>query len=482
MATASVTSPSCTWLVCCCLHKQQPSLFQSSKRWVSKRRNLSGFISSFCGSLMNSCLVFEPPFGESLFSFSNTSSNRIARKQRRIAAHSGKSMVVTVQPSKEVSTESKPHSHTKQRQVVVTGMGVVTPLLGHEPDDFYTDLLEGVSGISDIDGFDCSSFPNVIFLAGGWVAPKLSKRADKFMLYMLTVMNELDKTRCVLIGSGMGGMKVFNDAIEALRISYKKMDTPFASTNMCSAMLAIDLGWMVPNYSISTAVPFSSFCILNAPNHITRGEADVMLWGGSDSVIIPSSLGGFVACRALSKRNEDQPKLHAIGNRDGFVMGEGAVVLLLEELDHAKKRGSTIYAEFIGGSYNSDAYHMTEPHPDGIKMSIVNYVYAHATSTEAGDLKEYQSIIRCFGQNPDLRVFSIKSVISHLLGAADVMEAVAGNMDGWVHPNVILENPEEGVSLVSLFWPKLQTTKSMNRQSCSWRIFTQYEPNLPQIC
>jgi len=200
-------------------------------------------------------------------------------------------MAVSV-PLNEIAETNK-HQIT-QRRVVVTGMGVVTPL-GHDPDVFYNNLLEGVSGISKIERFDCSIFPTRIageiksFSTEGWVVPKLSKRMDKFMLYMLTagkkaleyggiteeVMRELDKTKCgILIGSAMGGMKVFNDAIEALRISYKKMNpfcVPFATTNMGSAMLAMDLGWMGPNYSISTACATSNFCILNAANHIIRG-------------------------------------------------------------------------------------------------------------------------------------------------------------------------------------------------------------------
>ncbi|OVA08309.1 Beta-ketoacyl synthase [Macleaya cordata] len=532
-ASSSVTSPLCTWLVAACMsvdfekeHSPFPksSLFQSSKRlcrWARKRSLVSrcnrvpgadsprGLISAFCGSsiqgLMNSCLAFEPCeeyysskglssslafFGENGFSLFGSNTGRITRKQRRMnrAAHAGKAMAVAVQPSKEVSTKKKPL--TKQRRVVVTGMGVVTPI-GHDPDVFYNNLLEGVSGISEIEAFDCSQFPTRIageiksFSTDGWVAPKLSKRADKFMLYMLTagkkaladggiseeVMNELDKARCgVLIGSAMGGMKVFNDAIEALRISYKKMNpfcVPFATTNMGSAMLAMDLGWMGPNYSISTACATSNFCILNAANHIIRGEADMMLCGGSDAVIIPIGLGGFVACRALSQRNDDPTKASRPWdiNRDGFVMGEGAGVLLFEELEHAKKRGAHIYAEFLGGSFTCDAYHMTEPHPNGrgtvlciekalaqsgVSREDVNYVNAHATSTQAGDLKEYQALIRCFGQNPYLRVNSTKSMIGHLLGAAGAVEAVAtvqAIRTGWVHPNVNLENPEEGVEL-----------------------------------
>ncbi|KAF8393666.1 hypothetical protein HHK36_021912 [Tetracentron sinense] len=406
----------------------------------------------------------------------------------------GKAMAVAVQPAKEVATKKKPH--TKQRRVVVTGMGVVTPI-GHDPDVFYNNLLEGVSGISEIEAFDCAHFPTRIageikcFSTDGWVAPKLSKRADKFMLYMLTAgkkaladggitkdaMGELNKARCgVLIGSAMGGMKVFNDAIEALRVSYKKMNpfcVPFATTNMGSAMLAMDLGWMGPNYSISTACATSNFCILNAANHIIRGEADMMLCGGSDAAIIPIGLGGFVACRALSQRNSDPTKASRPWDitRDGFVMGEGAGVLLLEELEHAKKRGANIYAEFLGGSFTCDAYHMTEPHPDGTGIVLciekalaqsgvakedVNYVNAHATSTLAGDLKEYQALVRCFGQNPELRVNSTKSMIGHLLGAAGAVEAVAtvqAIRTGWVHPNINLENPEESVDTNVLVGP-----------------------------
>nr|GEY14609.1 3-oxoacyl-[acyl-carrier-protein] synthase II, chloroplastic-like [Tanacetum cinerariifolium] len=210
------------------------------------------------------------------------------------------------------------------------------------------------------------------FSADGWVAPKLSRRVDKFILYLITagkkaledggvtedVMKQLDIARCgVLIGSGIGGVKVLQDGIEALRVSYKKMNpfsVPFATTNMGSAMLAMDLGWMGPNYSISTACATSNNCIINAANHIIRGETDMMLSGGSDAAITPI------------ERNSDPTKASRPWDvsRDGFVMGEGAGVLLLEELEHAKARGAQIYAEYMGGSFTSDAYHVTQPHPD----------------------------------------------------------------------------------------------------------------------
>lgn len=387
------------------------------------------------------------------------------------------------------AVESK-KSDTKQRRVVVTGMGVVTPL-GHEPDEFYNNLLQGVSGISEIEAFDCSSYPTRIageiksFSTDGWVAPKLAKRMDKFMQYLIVagkkalenggitedIMNDLDKSRCgVLIGSAMGGMKVFSDAIEALRVSYRKMNpfcVPFATTNMGSAILAMDLGWMGPNYSISTACATSNFCILNAANHIIRGESELMLCGGSDAPIIPIGLGGFVACRALSQRNSDPTKASRPWDmdRDGFVMGEGAGVLLLEELEHAKQRGAEIYAEFLGGSFTCDAYHMTEPHPEGkgvilcvenaladagVTKEDINYVNAHATSTQMGDLKEFEALVRCFGQNPQLRVNSTKSMTGHLLGAAGGIEAVAAIQairTGWIHPNINLDNPEKNVDV-----------------------------------
>ncbi|XP_022754769.1 3-oxoacyl-[acyl-carrier-protein] synthase II, chloroplastic isoform X1 [Durio zibethinus] len=545
MASSSLASPLCTWLVAACVSvtcgkDQSPSaMLHSSASASSKRlgrcaRNRRkallpqccggstgkgdwGLISSFCGSsiqgLVTSCLAFEPCndyyssksrslFGQSgslssLFGSKNVpfNNNRKHRRLNRGAVHSGEVMAIAVQPTREIATKKKPP--TKQRRVVVTGMGVVTPL-GHDPDVFYNNLLEGASGISEIETFDCAQFPTRIageiksFSTDGWVAPKLSKRMDKFMLYSLTagkkalqdggvtgdVMEELDKAKCgVLVGSAMGGMKVFNDAIEALRISYRKMNpfcVPFATTNMGSAMLAMDLGWMGPNYSISTACATSNFCILNAANHIIRGEADVMLCGGSDAAIIPIGLGGFVACRALSQRNNDPTKASRPWDvsRDGFVMGEGAGVLLLEELEHAKRRGATIYAEFLGGSFTCDAYHMTEPHPDGagiilciekalaqsgVSRGDVNYINAHATSTPAGDIKEYQALLHCFGKNPELRVNSTKSMIGHLLGAAGAVEAVAAVQairTGWVHPNINLENPDEGVDTNVLVGPE----------------------------
>ncbi|CAL9190427.1 unnamed protein product [Musa hybrid cultivar] len=433
----AVASPLRTWLVAvgcasssaACDHDRPGSSWRrmaaipAGGRDSTTRRVISAPCGFWIPGLVSSCLDFDSCADVSGSASPEGNRRRFSPPAASGSVHSSKSrpaMTVGLESAKEVGVKK---GHMKQRRVVVTGMGVVTPL-GHDLDTFYSNLLEGVSGVSEIETFDCSSFPTV-----------------------------------------------FNDAIEALRVSYKKMNpfcVPFATTNMGSAMLAMDLGWMGPNYSISTACATSNFCILNAANHIVRGEADVMLCGGSDSVIIPIGLGGFVACRALLQRNNDPAKASRpwdVVYRDGFVMGEGAGVLLLEELDHIKQRGAQIYAEFLGGSFTCDAYHMTEPHPEGTCIVLciekalsesgvsgedVNHVNAHATSTLSGDLKEYQALIHCFGKNPKLRVNSTKSMTGHLLGAAGAMEAVAvvqAIRTGWVHPNINLDKPEETVDV-----------------------------------
>ncbi|KAL5703908.1 beta-ketoacyl-[acyl-carrier-protein] synthase II [Ranunculus cassubicifolius] len=396
-----------------------------------------------------------------------------------------KNLAMEFQPNDKIAPEKE-----KPRRVVVTGMGVVTSI-GHDPDVFYNNLLNGISGISQIERFDCSQFPYRIageiksFSTEGWVAPKLAKRADKFMLYMIAagkkalanggvdenVLNELDKTKCgVLIGSAMGGIKVLCDNLDAFKVSIKKVNpfvVPFTTTNMGSAILAMDLGWMGPNYSISTACATSNFCILNAANHIIKGDASMMLCGGSDSMIIPAGLGGLAACKSLSQRNDEPTKASRPWDtdRDGFVLGEGAGVILLEELEHAKERGAKIYAEFLGGSFTNDAYHVTHPDPEGKGIELcmeralaqsgvaredVNYINAHATSTKAGDIIEYDAMLRCFGRNSQLKINSIKSMVGHLVGAAGGVQAVAAIQairTGWIHPNINLENPEEGLDM-----------------------------------
>ncbi|KAH6831732.1 fatty acid biosynthesis 1 [Perilla frutescens var. hirtella] len=506
MVVGSVVSPLCTWLVAACMSMSSENknfnkfsnLFQCQKKLSRsvRRGNLVAVSSKFGGfnSLMKLCRV-EPCeeycnsqrlsssctlFGDNAFAVLG-SKNR-GRKQLSKACDSDEEKLVAARAAETKKLKSK------KKSVVVTGLGVVSPL-GHNVDEFYGNLLEGISGVSQIEGFDSTDFPTRIageiksFSADGLVSPKLAKRADKYMLYLLTagkkaladgkitddVMQELDKSKCgVVIGSALGGMKVFGDGVEALRLSHKKMNpfcVPFATTNMGSAILAMDLGWMGPNYSISAACATSNICILSAANHIIRGDTDVMLCGGSDSAIIPIGLRGFSACGILSRRNDEPTKASRPWDmqRDGIVMGEGAGVLLLEELEHAKLRGASIYAEFLGGSFTFDAYHTTDPYAhgrgytrcidtalveSGVAREDVNYINAHAASTPTFDFAEYQSIIHSFGENTELRMNSTKSVIGHLLGAAGAVEAIAtikAIETGWVHPNINLEHPDQGV-------------------------------------
>jgi 3-oxoacyl-[acyl-carrier-protein] synthase II len=187
---------------------------------------------------------------------------------------------------------------------------------------------------------------------------------------------QVDKQRVgVLVGTGMGGLSVFSDGVQALIEKGHKRITPFfipyAITNMASALLAIEKGLMGPNYSISTACATSNYCFYAAANHIRRGEADVMVAGGTEAAIIPVGLGGFVACRALSTRNDSPESASRPWDKDreGFVMGEGAGVLVMESLEHAQKRGANIIAEYLGGAINCDAYHMTDPRADGLGVS-----------------------------------------------------------------------------------------------------------------
>jgi len=277
----------------------------------------------------------------------------------------------------------------------------------------------------------------------------------------------LDVTRCgSLVGSAMGGMHSFAGAVEAMTTQgHRKMNPfciPFAITNMGSALFAMDVGFMGPNYSISSACASGNFCIQNAADHIRKGDADLMLAGASDAAILPIGMAGFSAARALSRRNDDPATASRPWDvdRDGFVMGEGAGVLVLEELEHARARGAPILAEFLGGSYTCDAHHMTEPHPEGRGVALaisnalascglaaerVNYVNAHGTSTPAGDLAEYRAI-RATLPGSHVRINSTKSMIGasasesvasealtraragHLLGAAGAVEAVAAVM------------------------------------------------------
>ncbi|KAM6575760.1 hypothetical protein CsatA_024087 [Cannabis sativa] len=325
-----------------------------------------------------------------------------------------------------------------KKRVVITGMGLVS-VFGNDVDAYYDKLLSGESGIGLIDRFDASKFPTRFggqirgFNSEGYIDGKNDRRLDDCLRYCIVAgkkaledadlggekLSKIDKERAgVLVGTGMGGLTVFSDGVKALIEKGHRKITPFfipyAITNMGSALLAIDLGFMGPNYSISTACATSNYCFYAAANHIRRGEADMMIAGGTEAAIIPIGLGGFVACRALSQRNDD-PKTASRPwdrDRDGFVMGEGAGVL-------------------------------------------VNYINAHATSTLAGDLAEINAIKKVFKDTSGIKINATKaislarsSMIGHCLGAAGGLEAIAtvkAINSGWLHPSINQFNPEPSV-------------------------------------
>ncbi|MBU6384172.1 MAG: beta-ketoacyl-ACP synthase II [Verrucomicrobia bacterium] len=382
-----------------------------------------------------------------------------------------------------------------KKRIVVTGMGVVS-CFGTDVDHFYEQLLAGKSGIAPIEAFDCSGYPTrfagVIrnFDTGDYMDKKQARRVDPFIRYTMVAGKKaledagldsdasakLDKTRCgIIIGSGMGGMSVFYDGVETILSKGFKRLTPFfvpyIITNMGGALLAIDTGFMGPNFSISTACATSNYCIHAAAEQIREGKADLMLCGGVEAPITPIGLAGFVAIGALSTRNEAPEKAHRPWDtqRDGFVMGEGAGVLVLESLEHALARGAPILAEYLGGSVNCDAYHITSPREDGSGVSLciesaiadagvskeeINYINAHATSTLAGDLCEVEAIKTVFGEHcKNIKMNATKSMIGHCLGAAGGLEAVAtikAIETGMLHPTINVDHPEPALADIDI--------------------------------
>lgn len=392
----------------------------------------------------------------------------------------------------------------QKKRIVVTGMGVVS-CFGTDVKYFYDQLLAGRSGIRPIQEFPCEEYPTRFagsvqnFETEGYVDKKQARRIDPFIRYTMVAgkkaledaslvhdeLEKLKKDRCgILIGSGMGGMTIFYDGVETLlQKSFKRLTpffVPYIITNMGGALLAIDLGFQGPNYSISTACATSNYCIQAAAEQIEQGHADLMLCGGSEAPINPIGLAGFVACKALSTRNDEPQKASRPWDcaRDGFVMGEGAGVLVLESLEHAEKRGANILAEYLGGAVNCDAHHMTDPREDGsgvghcmrlalekaqVPSERVNYINAHATSTIVGDLCEINAIHNLFGQHvSNIKLNATKSMIGHCLGAAGGLEAVATVMaiqTGKIHPTINVDNPEGALGQLDIVRDTAQDLK-----------------------
>ncbi|PLX31020.1 MAG: beta-ketoacyl-[acyl-carrier-protein] synthase II [Ignavibacteria bacterium] len=372
-----------------------------------------------------------------------------------------------------------------RRRVVVTGIGTVNPI-GLSVQEFWNNALAGVSGVDKITSFDVSEYKTQFaaevkdFAPENFMDRKAARRMDKFTHYAVAAANmaiddaelsseNTDYNRAgVIIGSGIGGMWTNWDQQNILieeksprRIS--PFFVPMLISDIAAGHVSIIHGLKGPNYATTSACATSAHALGDAFMLIERGDADVMIAGGAESAICPMGLGGFNAARALSTRNDD-PKTASRPfdkERDGFVMGDGGAILVLEELEHALKRGATIYAEFSGFSFTADAYHITEPAPGGegivrsmrqaiadggLELTDVDVISAHGTSTLYNDRTETTAIRTVFGDHAEkLKINSMKSMTGHLLGAAGAVEAIASVMmihTKKIHPTINYSTPD----------------------------------------
>ncbi len=350
-----------------------------------------------------------------------------------------------------------------RRRVVVTGLGIIAPV-GIGVQQSWASILAGKSGIARITRFDPSAYSSQIagevkgFEVGKYVPPKEARRFDTFIHYGLAAAIEsiqdagldferLDREKIgACIGSGIGGIPLIEQTHDALLAGGPRKISPFfvpgTIINMIAGQLSIMYGLKGPNLALVTACTTANHCIGDAGRLIEYGDADVMVAGGAEATISPLGVGGFCAARALSTRNDDAEGASRPWDkdRDGFVLGEGAGMLVLEEYEHAKKRDAHIYCELAGYGMSADAHHITAPCEDGdgaarcmvnalrnagLNKEQIDYVNAHGTSTPLGDIAETVAVKRCFGEHArKLAVSSTKSMTGHLLGAAGGIEAV----------------------------------------------------------
>ncbi len=375
------------------------------------------------------------------------------------------------------------------RRVVITGLGIVSPV-GSSIDRAWQNICNGVSGVKPLTNFDVSTFPVQFaatvddFVADDYISPKEQKKMDQFIHYGIAAgldaikdagLEVTDENRDrvgIAIGAGIGGI----GTIEANHKAYLERGVrrispffvPSSITNMVSGNLSIMTGARGPNMTIVTACSTGTHNIGQAARYISYGDADTMIAGGAEYSSTELGIGGFSAARALSKRNDapEQASRPWDQDRDGFVLGDGAGVVVLEEYEQAKARGATIYAEVSGFGMSGDAFHMTMPSKEGAGASLcmnnalrdaglnpedIDYVNAHGTSTPAGDVAETVAVKNTFGNSVDsLMVSSTKSMTGHLLGAAGGIEAVFSVLalkDQVVPPTINLDNPGEGCDL-----------------------------------
>ena len=350
-----------------------------------------------------------------------------------------------------------------RRRVVVTGLGIVSPV-GIGIETSWSSILAGRSGIGPVTRFDASGFPVRIagevrdFDVSKWLSAKEARRYDTFVHYgLVAAMDAIrdagleawggDKERAgVCIGSGIGGLPMIEETHLAYMSGGLRKVSPFfvpgTIINMISGLLSIHYGYKGPNLATVTACSTANHSIGEAARLIEYGDADLMVAGGAESTVSPLGMGGFVAARALSHRNDDPATASRPWDRerDGFVLGEGAGVVILEELEHARARGARVYCELAGYGMSADAHHITAPPEDGdgarrsminavrnagMAMTDIDYINAHGTSTPLGDLAECTAVKRAFGDHaPKLAVSSTKSMTGHLLAAAGGIEAV----------------------------------------------------------
>lgn len=377
-----------------------------------------------------------------------------------------------------------------KRRVVITGLGIVSPV-GNTVSESWENIIAGKSGITRISRFDASNFASQIagevkgFDIKEYISAKEARRMDIFIHYGMAAgiqavkdagiddLSGLDMTRVgVNIGSGIGGLPMIEDMDEAYHAGGPRKISPFfipgTIINMISGNLSIMYGFQGPNIAIVTACTTATHSIGHSARMIEYGDTDIMVTGGAESSVTPLAIGGFAAAKALSKNNDNPEAASRPWDkaRDGFVMGEGAGVLVLEEYEHAKRRGAKIYAELAGFGMSADAYHMTAPSEDGegavrcmnqaldnadIAADQIDYINAHGTSTPLGDIAETKAVKRCFQSHADkLAVSSTKSMTGHLLGAAGGIEAIFSALA--IHhqiapPTINLDNQDEQCDL-----------------------------------
>ncbi|MEI8340247.1 MAG: beta-ketoacyl-ACP synthase II [Verrucomicrobiota bacterium] len=375
----------------------------------------------------------------------------------------------------------------KERRVVITGMGVITPV-GNDLQTFWGNIKNGVSGIERVTAFDTTDYDCKI--AGEirnfnpldyFKNPKDVRRTDRYTQFSIAAAkmaiedagidstNYPDRTRFgVVVGSGIGGLRTLEDQHTVLMTKGPKRVSPFMIpmmiNNMASGLISIEFGLSGPNFATVSACATACHAIGEAWRMIRYGEADAFLAGGAEATVVPLGMAGFSAMKALSTRNDEPHRASRPfdKDRDGFVMGEGAGIIVLEELEHATKRGARIYCELAGYGLTADAFHMSAPLPNhdqaqrsmriacseaGVNIEDVDYINAHGTSTPVGDLAEVRAIKAVFGEHArnGLLISSTKSMTGHLLGGAGSVEMAACVMaikEGVVPPTINLDNPD----------------------------------------